>query len=83
MSAAASLGVGVVGLGPSGIVMDTSKAMAILGFSPSQTFESTTMPEIHRAFMFKMHLNMGANITKVLISALGCLLFFFNYLSLY
>lgn len=50
-------GVGV--LGPSGIVMDTSKAMAVLGFSPSQTFETTSTEEINRAFMFKMHLIMS------------------------
>lgn len=42
-------------LGPSGIVMDTSKAMAILGFSPSQTFESTPMEDINKAFMRKLH----------------------------
>jgi hypothetical protein len=53
---AAGMGVGVSMLGPSGIVMDTSKAMAILGFSPSQTFDSSSMEEINRAFMYKMHL---------------------------
>ena len=42
-------------LGPSGISMDTSKAMAILGFSPSQTFDSTSTDEINKAFMKKLH----------------------------
>ena len=46
MSTSTSLGVGAAPMGPSGIVMDTSKAMATLGFSPSQTFESTSMSEI-------------------------------------
>ena len=55
MSTSTSLGVGAAPMGPSGIVMDTSKAMATLGFSPSQTFESTAMSEINRNFMFKMH----------------------------
>ena len=50
------MGVGVVAMGPSGIVMDTSKAMAILGFTPSQTFESTPLAEMNRSFMYKMHL---------------------------
>ena len=42
-------------LGPSGIQMDCSKAMAILGFSPSQTFESTSTTELNNAFMKKLH----------------------------
>ena len=46
---------GMKSMGPSGIVMDVSKAMAVLGFSPSQTFESTSMEEINKAFMRKLH----------------------------
>ena len=46
--------------------MDTSKAMAILGFSPSQTFESTTIQEVNRAFMYKMHILQMNNSNKVL-----------------
>ena len=42
-------------LGPSGISMDTSKAMATLGFSPSQTFDSTSTEELNKAFMRKLH----------------------------
>ena len=53
---AGSMTCGVGVLGPSGIVMDTSKAMAMLGFSPSQTFETTSSEEINRAYMFKMHI---------------------------
>ena len=56
MSGGGGVMVGAHPMGPSGIVMDTSKAMAILGFSPSQTFESTTMEEVQKAFMFKMHM---------------------------
>ena len=41
-------------LGPSKIPMDTSKAMAILGFSSSQGFENTEMGEIQHAFMQKL-----------------------------
>lgn len=41
---------------PSGRVkMDTSKAMALLGFSSSKTFEGTDMGEIQTAFMLKLH----------------------------
>ena len=29
--------------------------MAVLGFSPSQTFDATTMEEINKAFMRKLH----------------------------
>ena len=36
------------------IQMDTSKAMAILGFSSSQTFEATKLEEIEKAFLRKM-----------------------------
>ena len=46
--------------------MDTSKAMAILGFSPSQTFESTTIQEVNRAFMYKMHILQMNTSNKVL-----------------
>lgn len=53
---AGSMTTGFAPLGPSGIIMDTSKAMAMLGFSPSQTFETTSSEEINRAYMFKMHL---------------------------
>jgi hypothetical protein len=41
-------------LGPSKIVMDTSKAMAILGFNSSQGFENTEMAEVQSAFMKKL-----------------------------
>ena len=36
------------------IQMDTSKAMAILGFSSSQTFEATKLDEIEKAFLRRM-----------------------------
>ena len=36
------------------IQMDTSKAMAILGFSSSQTFEATKLEEVEKAFLRKM-----------------------------
>ena len=36
------------------IQMDTSKAMAILGFSSSQTFEATKLEEVEKAFKRKM-----------------------------
>ena len=49
---------GVQPLGPSGINMDSAKAMAILGFSPSQTFEATETSEINAAFMKKLHANL-------------------------
>ena len=68
MSTSTSLGVGAAPMGPSGIVMDTSKAMATLGFSPSQTFESTAMSEINRNFMFKMHQLQQMTDSKVHIS---------------
>jgi len=35
--------------------MDTSKAMALLGFSSSRTFDSTSMGEIQTSFMFRVH----------------------------
>lgn len=41
-------------LGPSKIPMDTSKAMAILGFPSSQGFENTEMAEVQSAFMKKV-----------------------------
>lgn len=37
------------------IRMDTSKAMAILGFSSSQTFEQTGTGQIQSAFMWRVH----------------------------
>ncbi len=37
------------------IRMDTSKAMALLGFSTSRMLEETTLGEIQTAFMFKVH----------------------------
>ena len=46
---------GLQPLGPSGITMDTAKAMAILGFSPSQTFDATPTTDINNAFMKKLH----------------------------
>ena len=55
--ASASLAtIGLATLGPSGIIMDTAKAMSILGFSSSTTFEATSMDEINHAFMIKLHL---------------------------
>ena len=39
---------------PIKIPMDTSKAMAILGFSSSQGFENTEMEEIQKAFLVKI-----------------------------
>ena len=55
--ASASLAtIGLAPLGPSGIIMDTAKAMSILGFSSSTTFEATSMDEINHAFMHKLHL---------------------------
>ena len=55
--ASASLAtIGLATLGPSGIVMDTAKAMSILGFSSSTTFEATSMDEINHAFMHKLHI---------------------------
>ena len=54
--ASASLAtIGLAPLGPSGIIMDTAKAMSILGFSSSTTFEATSMEEINRAFLRKLH----------------------------
>ena len=41
-------------LGPSKIPMDTSKAMAILGFNSSQGFENTDMADVQGAFMKKL-----------------------------
>ena len=38
------------------IQMDTSKAMAILGFSSSQTFEATKLEEVEKAFKRKMEM---------------------------
>lgn len=35
--------------------MDTSKAMALLGFNSSKTFEATSSGEIQHAFMFRVH----------------------------
>ena len=46
---------GLVVLGPSGIQMDTPKAMAILGFSSSQTFEATSMEVIKKAYLKRFH----------------------------
>ena len=43
-------------LGPSRIRMDTSQAMAIMGFPSSQAFEHTSISEVESAFMFKVHL---------------------------
>lgn len=37
------------------INMDTSQAMALLGFSCSTTFESTDMSKVQEAFMYKVH----------------------------
>ena len=55
--ASASLAtIGLATLGPSGIVMDTAKAMSILGFSSSTTFEATSIDEINHAFMHKLHM---------------------------
>ena len=45
-------------IGPSGIKMDTSKAMSILGFSSSQTFNTTPMEDLNNAFMFRMEVLM-------------------------
>ena len=50
-------------LGPGGttfvssgkVYMDTPKAMALLGFSSSKTFEQTNMAEIQSAFSFRIH----------------------------
>ena len=50
--------------GPSGIQMDTSKAMSILGFSSSQTFESVTMDEIQNAFTYRMNNALKAQVKK-------------------
>ena len=55
--ASASLAtIGLAPLGPSGIIMDVAKAMSILGFSSSTTFEATSMEEINHAFMKKLHI---------------------------
>ena len=35
--------------------MDTSKAMALLGFSSARTFESTNMNEIQKLYSIRMH----------------------------
>ena len=43
-------------LAPGKIRMDTSKAMAIMGFPSSQAFEHTSMEEIEKAFMIKVHM---------------------------
>ncbi len=42
----------------SGIRMDTSKAMSILGFSSSHTFETTSMEELNSAFLYRMNILM-------------------------
>jgi len=39
---------------PAKIPMDTSKAMAILGFPSSQGFENTEMEDIQQAFLDKI-----------------------------
>ena len=52
-------------LAPSKIPMDTSKAMAILGFASSQGFENTEMIEVQMAFMKKLekfeHITKSSN----------------------
>lgn len=49
------LGLAGGGPGPPRTRMDTSKAMALLGFPSSRTFESTKIAEIQTAFMFRVH----------------------------
>ena len=35
--------------------MDVPKAMSILAFSGTRTFESTSLPEIEKKFMMRIH----------------------------
>ena len=49
--------------GPSGIHMDASKAMAVLGFSSSQTFGSVSMDEIQAAFTYRMNNLLKAQVS--------------------
>ena len=46
---------GLLPLAASGIRMDSSKAMAILGFHPSVSVDAIPMDEIKKAFMRRLH----------------------------
>ena len=51
---------GVAQMTKTKIEMDSSKAMSILGFSSSQSFDATAMEDIQKAFLYRMNLIMKA-----------------------
>ena len=53
--ASVGLGGGFKPLPPSKIKMDTSQAMAMMGFASSQAFEHTSLEEIEAAFMSRVY----------------------------